>query len=76
MDLLARPCVEIVHCVGDNLTAETTPLRSSAVNPFAFKGALADAEIFGGVGGAKVTLGHESRSLVARGGGQSATGRC
>lgn len=74
MDLLARPRVEIVYGICHDLAAEASPLGSRAVDAFAFKGALPDAEIFGCTRRAKVALRHWCRSLVATGGGQSATG--
>lgn len=71
MDLLARPCVEIIHGVGDNLAAETTPLRAGSVDPFAFESALPDTEVFSRTGRAKIALGHFA-VLSLPGGGRTA----
>lgn len=49
VDLLARPSVEIIDCVGNDLATETTPLRSGAIDPFAFEGALPNGEITRGI---------------------------
>jgi len=66
MALRARPFVEIVGRIDNDLRAEATPARTSPVDAFAFECGLSDAEIFGSLRSALVAHVVEPFSGVRR----------